>query len=456
MQKANNFEIRSIKDGSVINQEGTISYPITIHTDQTPWAYNTAIEFDCDNISTYTVEFNITLIKGVLGLLPISHQNDSIVNEELKIEKKGNHTYKIKLKFPFTNIVIRNNEFSKESVCEINNIQIFKEEDIEVDFYKIDLGYKFFLDPDLGKEIIAKERNINVNNVGTLCFLDKEIDIKLDEIFRDDIGKVIIDDFYHRSKLLDIFNYEALSAQLKNAEYGDANYYKTYLKQSIIRVYHLVKSLHKFGVTGGKLLEVGSLLGNFAASLSKLGFDVTVIDRYAEMGDPFQVFVKDLRMKDIRVLETKNDDEYKDIARLEMFDIVIAMAVIEHIPHTPKGFLESLVNKIKPGGLLALDTPNLTRYWHRVNINNDLTVFQNLDKHFNTSIPYGGHHREFTGKELVWMMEEIGCSDVLLKRFDYNLFQFESISGIHKRSLEEIIIDTSKADTILTVGRVNK
>ena len=74
---------------------------------------------------------------------------------------------------------------------------------------------------------------------------------------------------------------------------------------------------------------------------------------------------------------------------------------------------------------------------------------------FNTSIPYGGHHREYTGDELIWIMKNIGCTDVKLKRFDYNLFQFSSISSVHLKCLEEIISNPTKSDTILSVGRIN-
>lgn len=79
------------------------------------------------------------------------------------------------------------------------------------------------------------------------------------------------------------------------------------------------------------------------------------------------------------------------------------------------------------------------------------SVFQDIKLQFNSLIPYGGHHREFTLDEMKWMMQEIGCnpSTIRSRQFDYNLFQFSEISGIHLEALMAMITDPSLSDTIL-------
>ncbi len=455
MGQKNLFHLQLLNQNPTHELLSPSNLPIKIETNPKAWDYTAHIDFDLEHDENIIVILEINLIQGELEILSVSKDNKSIHKNELKISEQGLREYKMNIKYPFSDLIIRNYENDSVSICNLNSIQIFKQEIVSLNINETKYFKNLILNPEKGKHLIAKEKNINFNVIENIEILDKKVEIKLDEIFEDEIGRIILDDYYHRIALLENFNYDDVSAQLKNAEYGNASYYKIYLKQSIIRVYHLIKLLQNYGVMNGKLLEVGPLLGNFSVALSKIGFDVTAIDRYKDMGSSFQIFVEDQRSNNVRVIETRNDEEYKDIDNLGYFDVIIAMAVIEHIPHTPKHFLETIIKKIKPRGLLAIDTPNLSSYWHRVNINNDKSVFQDLEKQFNTSIPYGGHHREYTGEELIWIMENIGCSEVKLRRFDYNLLQFSSISGVHLKCLEEIIMDPTKSDTILTVGRIN-
>jgi hypothetical protein len=67
--------------------------------------------------------------------------------------------------------------------------------------------------------------------------------------------------------------------------------------------------------------------------------------------------------------------------------------------------------------------------------------------------PYEGHHREYTGKELVWMLEQVGCKDITLKCFDYNILQFAKLEREHAKAFLAMTIDPGQADTLLAIGR---
>ena len=128
--------------------------------------------------------------------------------------------------------------------------------------------------------------------------------------------------------------------------------------------------------------------------------------------------------------------------------------MIEHVPHTPRRLLERLVRAVEPGGLVAVDTPNLVRYWNRVTMTRGLTVFQPISEQFACTPPWEGHHREYTAPEIVWMLEQVGCRDVESEWFDYNLLQFEVLPEAHVEALSAFLEDLSQCDMVLAVGQV--
>jgi len=245
--------------------------------------------------------------------------------------------------------------------------------------------------------------------------------------------------------------------EIFNSHYGpvDPGAYNMagYLRCTRIRILRLFEALREMGIRSGTLLEVGSLYGTFALALQRLGFQVTAIDRYDSYGPGFRPARDLMQSAGVQVVSTTREEETQAIAGLGQYDVVIAMAVIEHIPHTPRQFLEQLVRQVKPGGGIALDTPNLVRYWNRVKFGSGESIFMDIKSQFYADLPYEGHHREYTGRELAWMLEQIGCTETEIEYFDYNLFQFEQIHRPHIECLLRFVEDPTCADTILVRGR---
>jgi len=127
--------------------------------------------------------------------------------------------------------------------------------------------------------------------------------------------------------------------------------------------------------------------------------------------------------------------------------------VIEHVPHTPRKLLETLFDAVRPGGVLLLDTPNVARYWNRRAMERGETIFQPIEDQFSSEPPWEGHHREYTAKELSWMLGRVGCADVEVEFLDYNMLQFEELSAEHAECLAAIVEAPSQSDTLLASGR---
>jgi 2-polyprenyl-3-methyl-5-hydroxy-6-metoxy-1,4-benzoquinol methylase len=228
---------------------------------------------------------------------------------------------------------------------------------------------------------------------------------------------------------------------------------RAYLGMNVVRVVRLVDLLRRRGVESGEVLEVGAWFGSFALALRRLGYGVVACDRYASYGNAFNSHVALLRREGVRIVSTTREGELDQIGGLGQFDVVLAAAVIEHVPHTPRHLLETLFRAVRPGGLLVLDTPNVARYWNRRALERGETVFQPLEDQYSCEPPWEGHHREYVARELGWMLDQVGCADVEVGFLDYNMLQYDQLSEEHIECLASIIEDPSQSDILLAAGR---
>jgi len=272
-----------------------------------------------------------------------------------------------------------------------------------------------------------------------------------DALFDSPLGRVVLDETARLTALLPTYDPSRLDAH--NTAFS-REFFRNYLRQSAIRVLNLAEQLQADGLRDGTILEVGALFGQFATALKRLGYDVTIVDRYRSQNGALDGYVRYFKELGIHVVEATRGDEATLTASLGTFDAVISMAVIEHIPHTPREFLTMLVSHVRPNGLLAVDTPNIARYWNRKRLSSGLSIHQDLAEQFACEIPYEGHHREYTAAEVVWMLEQVGCTDVRTRLYDYNLLEFPVLDGEHLDALLTMTVDPTCADQILAVGRV--
>ncbi len=303
---------------------------------------------------------------------------------------------------------------------------------------------------EIARALARKGRPVAVEDIGALA-CSRPVRSAFDRVFEGALGREVLDETLRLVALLP--TYDATRVDGHNAAFS-REFYANYLRQSAMRVLRLAETLRDAGITGGSVLEIGSLFGQFGATLQRLGYDVTVVDRYRSQNGAFDGYVRYLRDAGVTVVEARRDNEAELTAALGKFDAVISMAVIEHIPHTPREFLKMLASHVRPGGWLALDTPNITRYWNRRNLSAGLSIHQDLKVQFTCDIPYEGHHREYTPAELAWMLEQTGCDDIRTMLFEYNLLQFDELAGDHLDALLKMAVDASYADLILAVARV--
>ncbi len=91
------------------------------------------------------------------------------------------------------------------------------------------------------------------------------------------------------------------------------------------------------------------------------------------------------------------------------FDMVLFLAVIEHLPDSPRPQLAEIRRVIKESGVLILDTPNLGSFERRYNmLFHGKGPYFELDHFFYSEAPFSGHHREYNMKEIVQLLRWSG------------------------------------------------
>jgi 2-polyprenyl-3-methyl-5-hydroxy-6-metoxy-1,4-benzoquinol methylase len=299
---------------------------------------------------------------------------------------------------------------------------------------------------------IAARLGRDWREIGALNISRSSVDLKFPELWAQGDERSIFEWTDELVRLVDRYDPAALGVNVSSVALP-RDFVRTYLRMTTTRVMHLVAKLKALGLSSGRILEIGGAFGSFAYVLQRLGYQVTVIDRYADFNHSIDAFLDLMRAAGVEVIMASRDDEVERTARLGKFDAVIAMAVIEHIPHTPRLFLDMMLSHVRRGGLLALDTPNIARYWARQRINTGLSPYSNIESQFVSAIPFEGHHREYAADELRWMMTKLDLRDVQSELFDYNLLQFNRLEGDHLDAFLKITVDPSLADTVLCIGR---
>jgi len=107
-------------------------------------------------------------------------------------------------------------------------------------------------------------------------------------------------------------------------------------------------------IPGSRVLDVGFGSGAFLENAMAAGWEVAGVDQDEKAVTNAKVRGLNVRQGGI--------EEYAD--EPESFDAITLSHVIEHV-HDPVAVLHGVFGRLKPGGMLYLDTPNLESLGHR-------------------------------------------------------------------------------------------
>ncbi len=167
--------------------------------------------------------------------------------------------------------------------------------------------------------------------------------------------------------------------------------------------------------SGGRVLDIGTGLGVVPETLLRLGYQVVCVDvAMSESGkEPLQRLV-DLGAEGHFAMVGEQPIPISDSS----IDIVFAGDVIEHLPKTPKWFLQELSRVVKSGGWVILTTPNAVRLPVRIKVPLGFSNWPPVSDYINN--PAGqthhlGHHHEYTRDELYQILTAVGLTDVTVE-----------------------------------------
>ena len=228
--------------------------------------------------------------------------------------------------------------------------------------------------------------------------------------------------------------------------------WQTYLRCSVARMVHVVAALRARGVTGGRVLDVGAYFGNFSLLFARLGFTVDAVDAFGSYAPALDGPTAVLRAAGVRLLDFADvGRELEQIAEAQ-YDVVLCTGVIEHIPHTPRYLLEALDRVLRAGGALVLDTPNLVHIYNRQKLARGESVFADMRAQYYTARPFEGHHREYTMAELVWMLEQLGHTDLRVEAFNYSIYEQATLRGRDVINHWAMVKDPAMREYLMTVS----
>ena len=212
--------------------------------------------------------------------------------------------------------------------------------------------------------------------------------------------------------------------------------FRNYFLCSSNRYYIAYKSFYKIHEGRGKpsYCDIGGLFGIFPLVLKELGFKVAFTEALKYYDKSFNKLFDYLGSSGIEIIDTDPFDENFNVS--EKFDIVSAMAILEHYPYSPKLFFHNVLKILNKPGSLYIEVPNIAYYYKRKDLVFGKTPLNNMQDIYNSAVPFTGHHHEYTYKELLFLLNENNLKPGTINFYTYS-YKFD-IKFILKNPLSTI------------------
>lgn len=156
-----------------------------------------------------------------------------------------------------------------------------------------------------------------------------------------------------------------------------------------------------------RVYDLGTFIPVLPIALTKLGFDVTVCERFSlydqQLRDVVESAVEDYDIA-VRDIDMLNDS----LSFLNDADFVLLMAVVEHLNGSPRELLSSIFTNLRSGCHLIFEVPNIADLAKRIRLARGRSPLPPYPLYYQSAYPYSGHNREMTMKEVRFALEEAG------------------------------------------------
>jgi SAM-dependent methyltransferase len=167
-----------------------------------------------------------------------------------------------------------------------------------------------------------------------------------------------------------------------------------------------------------RFLDIGGFLGALPLALTRLGARVTLSEKYGYYHGAFDELRDLLVAEGVEVwdLDLSEPLESTPAAR---FDLVAAMAILEHLPSSPRALLLNAKSLLDEGGRLVVDVPNIAYWPKRVGLLRGISPLPAIGDVYDAETPFTGHHHEYTVAELVEVLTRSGLAVDEVRTLNY-------------------------------------
>lgn len=173
------------------------------------------------------------------------------------------------------------------------------------------------------------------------------------------------------------------------------------------------------GLPPGRAVDLGCFFPYMPILLTALGWEVTAVDRYSLFGPSVhETLMETAKAEGFELLDL---DMTTDLERVGDADLILLMAVVEHLNGSPLGLMRNIRDLLRPrSGRLLLEVPNIATLWHRLQSLRGISPLPDYDSYLWSSYPFAGHNREMTVGEVRMLLDEAGLTIDRMECFDYS------------------------------------
>jgi len=178
----------------------------------------------------------------------------------------------------------------------------------------------------------------------------------------------------------------------------------------------------------GTVCDLGCFIPWLPVALARLGYVVKIVDRYDYHGALFESLIK--RLTERESIEIHYVDILADsFDSLGKNDLVMLMAVVEHLNGSPKDLLIKAQNIINTDGSFLFEVPNIAAILRRLQLLLGTSPLADYDEYLESVYPFPGHNREMTVSEVKILLERTGFVIDRLECFDYDFISQRRLVG---------------------------
>jgi 2-polyprenyl-3-methyl-5-hydroxy-6-metoxy-1,4-benzoquinol methylase len=172
------------------------------------------------------------------------------------------------------------------------------------------------------------------------------------------------------------------------------------------RCVHWLRTLLKYKLPPGRVLELGAAHGGFVSLLRMAGFDATGLE--------MSPWVADLARKTFDVPMLVGPVEEQSLPP-ESFDVIALMDVLEHLPD-PEQTMAHCFRLLRPDGMLLIQTP-----WYRLTSHEKMLADNDR---FLIQLKASEHLFLFSQRAVRLLFQRLGAWEVIFEPaiFDYDMF----------------------------------